>query len=375
MEQINLFGEIEENNIICRLHDWRGDRSIRYGALREKGSDVMNFDFIIGNPPYQEETDSDSTRKPPIYNNFMDEAYLIGSKVELITPARFLFNAGYTPKAWNEKMLNDPHFQVLFYEPDSYKVFSGVEIKGGVAVSYRDTNKEYGAIETFTKYKELNEILKKVKASSTEFIDQIISATLSFKLSALMLEEHPNTVGRLRTSAFSNLAEVFYETIPDDGHEYVAMVGLLNGKRTRRYIRRDYLIDGSGTLDKYTLLVPNASGNGEFGEKLSEPVIAEPGVAFSQTFNAFGCCDNEEEVINIGKYIKTRFARALLGVLKITQHLPAPKWKYVPLQDFTSDSDIDWSKSIAEIDQQLYAKYGLDESEIAFIESHVKEMS
>ena len=336
---------------------------------------TKKIDFIIGNPPYQEETESDSTRKPPIYNNFMDEAFRIGEKVELITPARFLFNAGYTPKAWNEKMLADEHFKILFYEADSYKVFSGVEIKGGVAVSYRDGRKTFGAIDTFTKYQELNGILRKVKRCSNRYIDQIIFATLSFKLSPLMLSEHPDTVGRLRTSAFSNLAEIFFEDNPNDGHEYVEMIGLLNGKRVRRYVRRDYLIDGSGTLDKYTLLVPNASGNGEYGERLSDPEIAEPGVAFSQTFNAFGCCDSKEEVVNIGKYIKTKFARALLGVLKITQHLPAPKWKYVPLQDFTSNSDIDWSKSIPEIDQQLYRKYGLDETEIAFIESHVKPMT
>ena len=58
----------------------------------------------------------------------------------------------------------------------------------------------------------------------------------------------------------------------------------------------------------------------------------------------------------------------------IQEHNPAPKWKYVPLQDFTSDSDIDWSQSVADIDRQLYAKYGLDDEEIQFIESHVKEM-
>lgn len=64
----------------------------------------------------------------------------------------------------------------------------------------------------------------------------------------------------------------------------------------------------------------------------------------------------------------------MLGVLKITQDCPAPKWKYVPLQDFTSNSDIDWSKSIPEIDQQLYRKYGFSEEEINFIETKVKEM-
>lgn len=64
----------------------------------------------------------------------------------------------------------------------------------------------------------------------------------------------------------------------------------------------------------------------------------------------------------------------MLGILKITQHNPASTWKYVPLQDFTSNSDIDWSQSVADVDKQLYAKYGLDDEEIQFIESHVKEM-
>lgn len=75
------------------------------------------------------------------------------------------------------------------------------------------------------------------------------------------------------------------------------------------------------------------------------------------------------------KYIKTKFARALLGVLKVTQHNSPDKWKYVPLQDFTSTSDIDWSKTIPDIDQQLYKKYGLSNDEINFIETHVKEMN
>ena len=85
--------------------------------------------------------------------------------------------------------------------------------------------------------------------------------------------------------------------------------------------------------------------------------------------------DTESEAKNLEKYIKTKFCRSLLYVLKVTQdNLPAV-WKCIPKQDFTASSDIDWSKSIPEIDKQLYAKYGLDEKEIAFIESHVKEMA
>lgn len=102
----------------------------------------MKFDFVIGNPPYQQEqesTDINGSSKnyaPPVYNLFMDAANEIADKVELIHPARFLFNAGSTPKAWNTKMLNDEHFKVLEYEPNSDKVFPGlsVPIKGGIAL-------------------------------------------------------------------------------------------------------------------------------------------------------------------------------------------------------------------------------------------------
>ena len=74
------------------------------------------------------------------------------------------------------------------------------------------------------------------------------------------------------------------------------------------------------------------------------------------------------------KYIKTKFARAMLGTLKITQHNIQETWLNVPLQDFTTNSDIDWSKSVSEIDKQLYKKYGLSPEEISFIESKVREM-
>src|SRR5690606_13244363 len=99
---------------------------------------VKKFDVVIGNPPYQKEASGDGTRDTPIYNLFMDAAYEMGDKVVLITPARFLFNAGLTPTAWNRKMLEDPHLSVPHYVPDSNELFPGTDIKGGIAVTYRD---------------------------------------------------------------------------------------------------------------------------------------------------------------------------------------------------------------------------------------------
>lgn len=364
----------------CRVFDWRSRRSFEYGAhWNEGGNAKMKFDFIIGNPPYQEETDSDSTRMPPIYNLFMDAAYNIADRVELITPARFLFDAGYTPKMWNKKMLNDEHFKILYYESKSGEIFPNTDIKGGIAISYRDATQNFGAIGIFTTYPQLDTILQKVLSQSKNFLDSICYPALSYGLTPRMLEEHPDSVGRLRTSAFTKLEEIFYDDKPDDGYEYIQMIGLLGTKRVTKYVRRDY-IKTPDNFEFYKVILPASNGSGSIGEVLStpvigQPVIGQPVIGHTQTFISIGRCQTEAEAQNLLKYIKSKFCRVMLGILKITQHNPPEKWRYVPLQDFTSLSDIDWSKSVAEIDRQLYAKYGLSDEEINFIETHVKEMA
>lgn len=224
----------------------------------------MKFDFAIGNPPYQDNAIGENdTYAPPVYNKFLDAAYAVADSVEMIHPARFLFNAGSTPKAWNEKMLNDPHFKVMHYEEDASKVFANTDIKGGVAITYRTSDAKYEPIVVFTKYPALNHILHKVN-NTIDFVpmDTLVVTRTAYRLTEKLHQEH--------TEAMDQLSK---------GH-----------------------------------------------------------------------------------------------VLKITQHLTPDVWKYVPRQDFTDKSDIDWSVSIANIDKQLYKKYGLSEEEIAFIETNVKEM-
>lgn len=113
------------------------------------------FDYVIGNPPYNEDFENSGDNgnfAKPVYNYFMDATYEVAEKVELIHPARFLFNAGSTPKAWNEKMLNDEHFKVMKYEADCTKVFPNTDIKGGIAITYRDEGEAFGKIGTFTAF-------------------------------------------------------------------------------------------------------------------------------------------------------------------------------------------------------------------------------
>ncbi|WOC31946.1 Eco57I restriction-modification methylase domain-containing protein [Caproicibacterium argilliputei] len=371
----------EPEAIPCKIYDWRRDNSILFNKLREmKVMEHKLFNFVIGNPPFQEDTKDTSDK--PVYNNFMDAAYGVANKVELITPARFLFNAGKTPKLWNEERLSDSHFKVLEYVQDSSRVFSNTDIKGGVAVTYRDVSKDYGAIGTYSAFEELNSVLRKVTPKLTSgILTDIMILQNRFDLDVLYSDypeakEQISSDGREKrivTSSFNKL-NMFRESKPDE--ESIRVLGLSQpgNKRIYKWILRKYVLD-NGNLEKYKVVLPKSNGSGAIGEVLSTPLVGEPLVGYTQSFIGIGAFNTEAEANACLKYVKSKFARAMLGLLKITQDNPPEKWKYVPLQDFTSTSDIDWSKSIHEIDLQLYRKYGLDEKEIAFIESHVKEMA
>lgn len=339
----------------------------------------MKFDVVIGNPPYQEETKDTSDK--PIYNYFMSEAYKFADKVCFITPARFLFNAGKTPKKWNAKMLDDKHLKVAYYEQDSSNVFPNTDIKGGVAITYRDAQKNFGKIGTFTHFDELNTALHKVleKNKNSDFLDSLYYSTDSYKFSQKMHQDFPEAKEKLSkghektvaSSVLSSLDNIFTEN--KNFENSFKFIGVIKNKRKWRYINSEY-IEEHPNLRKFKVILPGSNGSGAIGEVLSTPLVGEPLVGHTQTFISFGAFDNREEAENLLKYIKTKFARTMLGTLKITQSNKKDTWRNVPLQNFTNNSDIDWSQSIAEIDQQLYKKYGLDEREIKFVEEKVREM-
>ncbi len=341
---------------------------------------MKKFDFCIGNPPYQEEAPGTSTSDKPVYHQFMDAAFEIADKVELITPARFLFNAGATPTAWNKKMLSDTHFKVLQYESDYKKVFPNAIIVGGLAITYRDTERSYGEIGTFTAYPELNSILQKViSQTSTAMLESIIYTQNKFNLDVLNAEIPGlnRTDKRLESNIFQ--LPVFHDK-PFSEEDY-AILGLIGTKRSYRYIEQRFIDQSQNpNLSKYKIIVSKSNGaSGTLGNEparmITVPVIEKPNVGYTRTFIGIGSFDFLDEAEAALKYVKGKFCRVLLGVLKVTQDNNPDKWKYVPVQDFSKTSDIDWSKSIAEIDKQLYRKYGLSEEEIEFIETHVKEMA
>lgn len=344
---------------------------------------TMKFNVIVGNPPYQDRREGTSDN--PIYHLFMDLAYQLSEKVVLVTPGRFLFNAGKTPNQWNRKMLDDKHLKVQSYFSKSSDVFPEIDLKGGVAITLRDTKQIFEKTGVFSKFDELNTILQKVsKLSIFESIDSQIFVQNKFDLETLYKDypEYKKIIGsdgkekRLTTSIFSQLP-IFTEK-PTTNDE-LCVFGLIKNKRIYRFLPAKYIEKHINTY-KFKVILPKSNGSGALGEVLSTPLIGEPltgisGIGYTQSFISIGSFETKNVAESCLKYIKTKFVRAMLGVLKVTQDNNKDVWKYVPNQDFTEKSKIDWTKSIAEIDQQLYAKYKLTKDEIEFVEKMIKPMN
>ncbi|WP_396178843.1 Eco57I restriction-modification methylase domain-containing protein [Flavobacterium sp.] len=344
---------------------------------------LMKFNVIVGNPPYQDRREGTSDN--PIYHLFMDMAYQLSEKVVLVTPGRFLFNAGKTPSQWNRKMLDDKHLKVQSYFSKSSDAFPEVNLMGGITITLRDKKQNFEKIGVFSKFKEINSILLNViKATDFESIDSKIHTQNKFDLESLYRDypTYKNIIGsdgrekRLTTSIFDQLS-IFTEE-PKSKND-ICVFGLIKNNRTYRFIPAKYIEEHKNT-NKFKVLLPKSNGSGALGEVvptalIGEPVIGKVGTGYTQSFISIGAFNTIKEAESCLKYIKTKFVRSMLGVLKVTQDNNKDVWKYVPLQDFSKNSKIDWTKSISEIDQQLYAKYKLHQDEIEFIEKMIKPMA
>lgn len=335
----------------------------------------MKFNAVVSNPPYQV-----GVNKEPLYHHFISIGMEIGDLGTLIHPGRFLFNAGKTPKAWNQKMLNDEHFKVVKYWKKSDEVFDAVDIKGGVAVTMWDKQNVIGPIGTFVLHDELRTIQEKVESLGEESFSKIVYSRDLYQLTESFYKENPELEGRqskghrfdLGTTAFSLFPEVFSDEKPA-GDGYALVVGRENDTRIGKWIKKEYL-KLPDNFESYKIAFPVANGSGKFGECLSDPFVCGPYCAQNTTFLCAGNFYTLFEAQSCLKYVKTKFARCMLGIFKVTQHTTREAWRAVPLQNFTQQSDINWDLSIPELDAALYQKYNLTQDEIDFIESNVSAM-
>lgn len=348
----------------------------------------MNFEAIIGNPPYMEVNQGSGNGADPIFHMFIDLGMKLSKIGSFIHPARFLFNAGKTPKIWNYEITHNQHIKISKFWLNSSSVFPIVDIPGGIVSTYWDNEQNFGIIGSFSPFPELSEIVNKVTGMSETFISSIVSPREYYKITETLYEEHPELVHRQSTghkyslgaNIFEVFPELFYDTIPTELSDDLSKVfGRKNGQRVYKGFKRTY-ISPRENFDKYKIYISKADGAaGQIGKPIparimGKPSIGYPNEAHTDTYISIGCFSTEYEANSCYKYLLTKFTRTMLGVLKVTQMNTRDTWAKVPMQDFTENSDIDWGKSVEEIDAQLYAKYNLSDEEISFIESMIKPM-
>ena len=362
------------------IRDWRGKKTIRFSELNL--STTMKFDFVIGNPPYQEMSKNKMTRS--IYPDFVRSSQAIGQIVSLVMPARWMSgeNGPYREtQHFMDEMLKGDHLQSFHLYPNSSDLFPNVDIKGGVClfvwnrayscdrVNYTITeNGAYKKVLTsfriaenvIIRFPELISILEKTKAISTIYLNTWVSSRNPFGFISDLFTKNKEGVSRISE-----------EKQQDDDY---LVHGLLKNKRVIRYIPNSALKKNIHIAHSYKVFLPRANGSGVFGEVFSTPMIGTPMMICTETFLQIGVFDNCTEAENLLKYVKTKYFRTMVGIKKTAVFNYKECFTFVPLQDFTAASDIDWSRSVAEIDRQLYAKYGLSAEEVAFIEEKIKPM-
>lgn len=353
----------------------------------------MRFDVVISNPPYQEndygkrdEGAGKNASASPLYDKFILSSMKISDQQCFIIPARWAFGAGKGLKSFTEQLLNDSHIEHFVYYEDSKQIFPDNDIKGGIV--YFSRNLAHHGKATIVSHLKNGEKIKRKDALNTaqsgKFIvhnelASILEKVLNFHEDFVSLREIISTLKPygLRTDFFRNPQKYgISKTYPNRKNaDDLRVFGLGEGqKRIFQFISRDEpLTKGLDAIDTWKVFSPYAYGNGSFGERIPNPFIGRPGDIATETFLRFGNFQTKEEAEHLLRYMKTKFFRALVSILKVTQH-STTTYRFVPTQDFTKESDVNWGEEIAQIDRQLYEKYGLSKEEIHFIETNVQPM-
>lgn len=388
------FGHESGNILFERTeHTWRNRKCTYCGASQDeynRGDDLethayqfihteapetlfnMKFDVIIGNPPYQLSDGGFGASAKPIYHKFVEQAKRLDPKyLSMIIPARW-FAGGRVGELsdFRAEMLKDDRIRVLHDFANASDCFPGVEIKGGVNYFLWDRDNkgkceifshdgdlvtkserfllEQGS-ETFIRRNEAIPILRKVLDKKEESFSAIVSANDPFGFDIREENSMKRIKPKYRQAKFENSVHFYYNGWRKDGIGYI----------DKKYVKKN--ID---LLFKYKFFVPKAVGSGDSKTDVIKPVFPKLNSCCSETYIVVGPFESETAMANAADYLNTKFFHFLVSLKKITQEARRGVYQFVPMQDFTEA----WT------DQKLYKKYGLEEGEIAFIESTTRPM-
>ena len=329
----------------------------------------MKFDAVVGNPPYQVLDGGAQASATPVYNLFVEAAKKMApAYISMIMPARW-FAGGKGLDAFRTTMLTDNHLAKIIDFPISADCFPHVEIKGGICCFlWSKYYSGFSLIKTITG-NSISEMLRPLHEDNLDFFIRYNNAvTIYRKVHEKTIESFEKYVSSRKPFGISTEVKGHKNEESDDIIFY--------GNKSKSFIEKSKIKSNYDWINKHKVLISYAYGAGEdFPHQIINiPFIADMNSACSETYLVVGPFDNDFICNNVTSYIKTKFLRFMVLLKKNTQHATKSVYQLVPNQDFTEHSDIDWSKSIAEIDQQLYRKYNLSDDEIAFIEKMIKPM-
>ena len=320
----------------------------------------MKFDVIISNPPYQLKTGGAQAQAIPLYHRFVEQSMKLQPRfLVMITPSRW-FTGGFGLDKFRDKMLNDKHIRELHDFYDAGDCFPGVEIKGGV--SYFLWDREYIGNCNITTH-----IRDKIDSTSfrpllEEGQDVFIRYNRAIPILRKVLALHETSI----SIYISSQRPFGLPTNFDDFAEEKSENGIkVYANKKIGYIPMNYNIPKNREMiKKWKIYTPKAIGSGNAQEDIVRPIIGEPNSICTETYVVFGTYNTREEAENVCTYIKTKFFHFLLTLHKNTQDALARVYSFIPVQDFSKP----WT------DEELYAKYNLNDEEIAFIESMIRPM-
>lgn len=347
-----------------------------------KGSGKVKFDAIVGNPPYMEMDGGAQASASPIYQHFVQTGKQLKPKYfSFIMPTRW-YAGGKGLDDFRDKMLNDSNLRELHDYLNPEQIFPNTNIRGGVCYFLWDKN--YNNVEDLTRVvtHENNSVTSNIKRTlKTDGSDIFIRDSKSVSIISKVFENQ-NTetlsdfISPLRPFGFRGYFindERFKET-RDNLYQAVKCYG--KGLKIG-YVEKNEITVRSEWIEKWKVYIPRANNIGtELNDDNLNAFVGEPNTICTESYLVVGAELNLKEYSskNVTKYLQTKFSRYLHGLAKASQDATSKTFKFVPLQDFTNKSDINWSKSISEIDKQLYAKYTLTVDEITYIESKIKSM-
>ncbi len=344
--------------------------------------DEMKFEAIVGNPPYQVSDGGAQASARPIYHNFVDiSKSLEPTMLTLLMPSRW-YAGGKGLDEFRNSMINDKHIEQLddFLHPE--EIFPETNNRGGIC--YFLWNKNYD--NSISKVKIVShdgngEVNFSYRSMKTKDLDIFVRDNIGVEiLDKVTSNDEKNVMSNHISPRKPFGLEGNFIKSEDFHHSDAGLrqpVKCYGRAKSIGYVEKDKIPAHIEWIDKWKVLMPYANNIGtELNDDNLNTFIGEPNSVCTETFLIAGIdlMLNKETATNLATYLRTRFTRFLLSLAKISQHGTAKTYRFIPVQDFTSSSDIDWHKSPSGIDAQLYKKYGLTQDETDYIESMIKPM-